>query len=445
MSAAVVLVLCACSGAFGSSPSAAGAPGIGPPALHPLEHLPRNPKIEHVVIIVQENRSVDNLFQGFPGADTVPYGYNKQGQKIALKQVGLEARWDFEHSSSSFFAACDGRGALPGTDCRMDGFAGETVRCAPKCPGANPAYSFVPHDETRPYFFIGSHYVFANKMFPSNFDSSSYVSHQYIIAARASSTVNFPIGPWGCEGGGRIPTVTQQRTIGGNVSPCLNNKTLGDELDDAGISWRYYTSSVHAGGGIWSAYQAIEHIYDGPDWRKNVVPPQTKFFHDVSAGDLPAVSWVTPTCVNSDHAGCGGNTGPDWVGSLVNAIGESKYWDSTVIFVFWDDYGGWYDHVPPSMVDYDGLGIRVPLLIISAYAKQGYVSGVRYEHGSILKFVENQWGLGRLSASDTRASTISPDCFDFAKSPRPFTPIPVAHDRDYFLAQPLDARLPDSE
>jgi phospholipase C len=202
---------------------------------------------------------------------------------------------------------------------------------------------------------------------------------------------------------------------------------------------------VHAGGGIWSAYQAIEHIYGGPDWRKNVVPPQTKFFHDVSSGDLPAVSWVTPTCVNSDHAGCGGNTGPDWVGSLVNAIGESKYWDSTVIFVFWDDYGGWYDHAPPSMVDYDGLGIRVPLLIISAYAKQGYVSSVRYEHGSILKFVEDQWGLGRLSASDTRASTISPDCFDFAKSPRAFTAIPVAHDRDYFLGQPLDTRPPDNE
>jgi phospholipase C len=129
----------------------------------------------------------------------------------------------------------------------------------------------------------------------------------------------------------------------------------------------------------------------------------------------------------------------------VNAIGESKYWDSTVIFVFWDDYGGWYDHVPPSLVDYDGLGIRVPLLIISAYAKQGYVSPVHYEHGSILKFIEDQWGLPRLSASDTRANAISPLCFDFSKPPRPFTKIPVAHDQAYFLAQPLDTRPPDSE
>lgn len=438
-------MLCACAGAFGSGPPASGVTTGGPSALLPLTHFPRNHKIQHVVIIVQENRSVDNLFQGFPGASTLPYGFDEKGQRIELRQVGLEARWDFEHSSSSFLTACDGRGSFPGTDCRMDGFARETTHCQPACPGPNPAYSYVPHDETRPYFFIGNHYAFADKMFPSNFDSSSFVSHQYIIAGRASSTVNFPIGPWGCEGGGRIPTVTRKRTIGGNVSPCLNNKTLGDELDGAGISWRFYTAYVKAGGGIWSAYQAIKHIYDGPDWRTDIVTPQTKFFRDVSAGDLPVVSWVTPTCVNSDHAGCGGKTGPDWVGSLVNAIGESKYWDSTVIFVFWDDYGGWYDHVPPAMVDYDGLGVGVPLLIVSAYAKEGCVTHVHYEHGSILKFVEDQWGLARLSPSDTRANTIAAACFDYTKAPRPFKKVPVAHDQAYFLAQPLDVRPPDTE
>ena len=87
------------------------------------------------------------------------------------------------------------------------------------------------------------------------------------------------------------------------------------------------------------------------------------------------------------------NTGPDWVASLVNAVGESKYWSSSAIFIFWDDYGGWYDHVAPAMVDYDGLGFRVPMLIISPYAKKGYISNVQYEHGSILRFVEDQFGL----------------------------------------------------
>jgi phospholipase C len=442
--AAIALALSACTASTDRSPSAPPGPPGGPPGK-------RHPQIHNVVIIVQENRSVDNLFQGFPGADTRSYGLDRSGRKIPLMPVPLEAPWDFAHDSTSFFNACDGRGSYPGTACKMDGFDQEYWGCGkpgvPPCPNANPPYSYVPRSETQPYFFIGEQYVFADEMFPSNFDSGSFISHQYIIAAQASSSVNYPVGPWGCEGGSgsRISTVTQQRTIGGSIEPCFDNTTLGDELDDAGVSWRYYTSIVSGNGGTWSAYQAIKHIYGGPDWGKDVVTPQTKFFSDVSNGALPAVSWITPTCQNSDHPGCGSNTGPDWVASLVNAIGESQYWDSTAIFIFWDDYGGWYDHVPPVLVDYDGLGIRVPLLIVSAYAKKGCVSHVRYEHGSILKFVEDQWGLPRLSASDRRANPIAPSCFDFSQPPRPFTKIPASHDKQYFLRQPLDTRPPDTE
>ncbi|HEY6485767.1 MAG TPA: alkaline phosphatase family protein [Candidatus Cybelea sp.] len=440
--AALALALSACGGAASNSqPLPVGWLGALP-ATHYRQ-------IHHVVVVLQENRSVDNLFLGFPGARTRPYGFNRLGEKITLKPVPLEAAWDFQHDSTSFLESCDGQGAYPGTDCKMDGFDRESWECGkpgyPKCPNANPPYSYVPRSETKPYFFIGEHYIFADEMFPSNFDSSSFVSHQYIIAAQASSTVNFPIGPWGCEGPSTIPTVTQQRRIGKSVAPCFNNRTLGDELDKAGVSWRYYTSTVTGGGGTWSAYQAIEHIYKGPDWGKDVIRPQTRFFRDVSSGVLPAVSWITPTCRNSDHAGCHSNTGPDWVASLVNAIGESKYWDSTVVFIFWDDYGGWYDHVAPGMVDYDGLGIRVPLLIVSAYAKAGCVSHVRYEHGSILKFIEDQWNLPRLSASDTRANSIAAGCFDFARPPRTFMAIPSPQGVQDFLRQPLDPRPPDTE
>ena len=443
MLAAIGLFLTACgAGSGGSSPSVPAGPPGGPPGK-------RYPQIHHVVIVIQENRSVDNLFEGFPGADTQPYGFTESGKKIRLTPVPLEARWDFAHDATSFLNACDGQGSYPGTHCKMDGFDKEHWRCGepgyPKCPNANPPYSYVPHSETKPYFFIGEHYVFADRMFPSNFDSGSFISHQYIIAAQAGSTVNYPVGPWGCEGASRIPTVTQERTIGPNVSACLNSTTIGDELDNAGISWRYYASTVNHSGGTWSAYQAIKHIYDGADWHHDVVTPQTKFFSDVANGDLPAVSWITPTCRNSDHPGCTSNTGPDWVASLVNAIGESQYWDSTVIFIFWDDYGGWYDHVPPQLVDYDGLGIRVPLLIVSAYAKDGCVSHVRYEHGSILKFVEDQWNLPRLSASDTRANPIGGTCFAFSKAPRSFTKIPSSHAQEYFLRQPPDTRPPDTQ
>jgi phospholipase C len=408
-------------------------------------------KISHVVIIVQENRSFDNLFQGFPGADTQSYGYTSTGQKLALKPFGLELPWDIDHDSQSFFAACDGTGSLPGTNCKMDGFDKEAMSCGlgggpQKCPKPDSQYGYVPASETKPLVAMASQYVLADRMFESNFDASSFVSHQYIIAGQASSTIDFPGGLWGCGGGPNdvIPTVTQQRTYGPTIAPCFDTTTLGDELDAAGLSWRYYTSAIdNPSSGIWNAYQAIDHIRNGPDWKADVITPQTAFFNDVKNGKLPAVSWITPTCANSDHASCQSNHGPHWVASLVNAIGKSAYWSSTVIFVFWDDYGGWYDHVAPPLVDYDGLGFRVPLIVISAYAKQGYVSHLQYEHGSMLKFIESRWGLAPLAATDARAISPARECFNFSKPPRAFVPIPTRMQPADFLREPLDTRAPD--
>jgi phospholipase C len=165
----------------------------------------------------------------------------------------------------------------------------------------------------------------------------------------------------------------------------------------------------------------------------------------VKHGKLRALSWVTPTWENSDHAGGASKTGPSWVASLVNAIGESKYWNSTAIFIFWDDYGGWYDPKPPPLADYDGLGLRLPMLIVSPYAKQGKIDHTQYEHGSILKFVEDTFGLGRLAASDKRAT--SPlDAFDFTQAPRKFTEVPAEHGIHWFEhVQPPDHHIPDAE
>ena len=453
LTAAVVTVfLSACSGNANLSPSA-NLPLANPQGASTLVEQLRSrsdTKIQHVIIIIQENRSFDNLFQGFPGADTRSYGYNSSGQKIELEPVGLATKWDLDHSLQGFFAGCNGQGSLPGTDCQMNGFNLEWIGCGgsgeSRCPNANPPYSYVPRRETKPYFAMAEQYVLADRMFASNLDAS-FVSHQYIIAAQASSSVNTPADAWGCEGGSgdTLPTLTQQRTVGNDIEACFDNRTLGDELDKAGLSWRYYTSSVYEDGGEWSPYQAIKHIYYGKDWSKDVITPQTQFFADVSNGKLPVVSWITPTCENSDHAGCGSNTGPSWVASLVNAVGESKYWKSTAIFVFWDDWGGWYDHVPPKIVDYDGLGIRLPLLVISPYAKKGHVSHVHYETSSILRFIEDRFALPRLSVSDQRATSPEKDCFDFAQSPRAFSPIPSDHDKNYFIHQPLDRRPVDSE
>jgi phospholipase C len=408
-------------------------------------------KISHVVIIVQENRSFDNLFQGFSGADYQPYGYTFNGKKVTLQPVSLAAPWDLGHNSVSYYEACDGQGSKPGTDCKMDGFNREAATCGhpgqPPCPFQYPAYGYVPASETKPYFSMAQQYVLADRMFETDFDASSYVSHQYIIAGQAASAINYPATTWGCDGGPKdtVPTVTQQRQYGPRLAPCFDYKTLGDELDNAGISWGYYTSSLEDGSGnLWSAYQAVKHIRYGPDWNADVISPQTNFLSDVKNGKMRAVSWIMPTCRNSDHASCDSTTGPHWVASLVNAVGNSKYWNSTAIFIMWDDYGGWYDHVPPPYVDYDGLGIRVPLIVVSPYALQGVVSHTQYEHGSILKFVEDRFGLARLSATDARAN--SPvDCFNFSATPRPFAPIPSRLRAADFERQPPDHRPPDNE
>ena len=333
----------------------------------------------------------------------------------------------------------------------MNGFNDEYVGCGhahyPRCPIEHPQYAYVPHAETKPYFDMAKQYVLGDRMFPWNFDASVPLRTSTFLG-RATRRWNYPRNAWGCEGGRKdtIGTVTQARTLyGGYIRTCFEHETLGDELDRSGIDWGFYAAYYSSGYvNLWSAYQAIGHIYYGPDWHEDVLP-NTSFFDDVKYGRMRAVSWITPSCANSDHAGCGSNTGPSWVASLVNAVGESKYWNTTAIFVFWDDYGGWYDDVAPQMVDYDGLGLRLPLLIISPYAKKGYVSHVRYEHGSILKFVEDLWSLPRLAASDARANSPASDSFDFTQRPRRFVPIAAPHGESFFRGQPPDLRAPDDQ
>ncbi|HEX4012539.1 MAG TPA: alkaline phosphatase family protein [Candidatus Cybelea sp.] len=449
---AAAIILQACGGNL--SPAAPPAVANVAAGARPQSGSGLN-KIQNVVMIIQENRSFDNLFQGFPKADTQSFGYDSTGKKVKLSPITMKTAWDVDHSSASFLSACNGTGSYPGTDCQMNGFNLEAVSCGmpgyTKCPVKEPQYAYVPPNETKPYFAMASQYVLADHMFTSNFDASSFVAHQYLIAAQSSSAVNYPnSNEWGCEGGSTdtIQTLTLQRKInyGHRIQVCFDNTTIGDELDAKNIPWAYYTAQTPTGdGAYWSAYSAIDQIYNGPDWSKDVISPQTQFFKDVKAGKLRPVNWITPTCENSDHAGCDADTGPAWVASLVNAIGKSKYWKSTAIFVVWDDYGGWYDHEPPKMLDYDGLGFRVPMLVISPYAKSNFISHKNYELASIVRFVEDRFGLAALSASDKRALSPAGDCFDFTQKPRQFKAIPAKENEDYFMHQAPDLRPVDAE
>ena len=406
-------------------------------------------KIKHIVYIVQENRSFNNLFLRYPGAYTRSYGMNSKNQWIELQPAGLAAYYVIDHSAAAMFAACNGTGKLPGTDCRMNGFDKEVSFGGPP---QYPQYVYVPRYESKPYWDMAREWVLADRMFQSHLDES-FVSHQYVIAAQADSAVDLPYGAWGCQGGkyDQVATITQQRSqYGPPERPCWDYTTLGDELDKAGLRWRFYASkygsSSSGSGAYWSSYQAVRHIYEGPDWKKDVISPNWKFITDVRAGKLANFTWITAVCADSDHVNCPGGYGPSWVAALVNTVGRSKFWKSTVIFVQWDDWGGLYDPVKPPYADYDGLGFRVPLLIISPYARHGVVTHVQYETASVLRFAEDLFGLDQMAAADKRANAPGIDAFDFTQKPRPFVKIDAPHPPKFFMRRlPGDDQAPDYE
>ncbi|MGA2760422.1 MAG: alkaline phosphatase family protein [Candidatus Cybelea sp.] len=399
-------------------------------------------KITHVIYIIQENRSFNNLFQGYPGANTVPTGKNSYGQTITLQPESLETVYEIDHSASAMFAACNGTGSLPGTDCQMNGFNNEESFGGP----SNPQYVYVPHSESKPYFDMAHEWVVGDNMFQSHLDES-FVSHQYAIAAQAQSSVDLPDSLlWGCAGGSSdvVPTITQERYVyGGYQQACFDYTTLGDELDKAKLTWRFYAAQYGndrgGNGGTWSGYQAVNHIFNGPDWKKDVKSPNWRFITDVRKGELANFTWITPECAESDHLECGGGYGPSWVSALVNTVGQSKFWDSTAIFIQWDDWGGFYDPVPAPYEDYDGNGFRVPLLVISPYAKKNHVSHVQYETTSVLRFAEDLYGLGQLAVADKRATSPAGDCFDFTQQPRPFLAIKAPHPAQFFIHHKFDS------
>jgi phospholipase C len=416
----------------------AAAPPVGPGPAHEY--------IRHVVIVVQENRSFDNLFSGFPGADAPAYGYAGK-TKIRLHPTALENPGNIENNW---------RDAISGwNNGKMNGFEYEHFYGGP----LNYAYAYVPHDESAPYWTMARQYVLADRMFPLEF-GPSFTAHLSLIAANtdikptpiaevdAPDTLN-----WGCE----APAATRTFTLNADrverfngPFPCFRDfPTIADRLDAAGVSWRYYASPLSTvPGKVWSEFSAIRAVRYGPDW-KNVISPQTRILSDVRDKALADVSWVTPDWKDSDHTGSGYNRGPSWVASIVNSIGESSYWKSTAIVVLWDDWGGWYDDAPPPQLDFRGLGIRVPCIIISPYAKRGDVSHTQYEFGSILKLVEEVFSLPRigppsLGFTDTRAASML-DAFDFTQRPRGFSVIPAVYPRSSFLTEKPSYVPPDSD
>ncbi|HEY2857479.1 MAG TPA: alkaline phosphatase family protein [Terracidiphilus sp.] len=390
----------------------------------------RGNRIKHIVIVVQENRSFDNLFMGFPGADTATEG-NSHGHIAVLQPVPFSQGTDVDHSHHGWWQQWDGG--------KMDGFTlpGYTF------PTPDFPYAYVPRRLTVPYWDLAKRYTLADRMFQSN-TGPSFPAHQFLIAGQAANVASNPGKEdpdtesrvqWGCDSpaGNRVSLVGPNGTEVGAVYPCFDYQTTADLLDAAGLTWRYYQQSSPHPGYAWSAYDAIAHIRFGPDWLTHVISPNTQFLKDVAKGQLADVTYVTPNGHYSDHATAGQtNDGPDWVANVVNAVGESDFWYSTVVFITWDDWGGWYDHVPPPQIDKNGLGFRVPLIVVSPWAKHAYISNQQHEFGSILHFTEEVFNLPSLGTRDAVSDDLS-DCFDYSQAPLAYVPVRVKKGPAYFI------------
>jgi phospholipase C len=419
LASALAFALTACGG--GQQNGVAG-PGVipGGGATAPATAASSSP-IKHVVLIVQENRSFDNLFAHFPNADGARTGKLHTGATVVLKAADL-AEGDINHGYTAWVAGW-AKGKMNGFD--LEGYGdGQT--------GSYP-YQYIKPAQIAPYWTLAKQYVLADHMFATE-KGGSFTAHQDLIAGTTAlndeeSLVDVPSQqPWGCDAAHSAKTslLTKAGAYEADKGPwpCLTQyPTLRDVLDRKHVSWKYYAPSLASGdsGYLWNAFDAIAAVREGPEWKTNVATSSSEIFTDIKANRLPAVSWVIPDELNSDHPGHT-DTGPSWVASIVNAVGKSADWNSTAIVIVWDDWGGFYDHVPPPQLDYAGLGFRVPCILVGPYALHGVVSHTQYEFGSILKFIEQNWGLSSLNATDARATSIV-NAFDFTQKPRKFTPI----------------------
>jgi phospholipase C len=423
----------------------------------PVPSTPSTPplaSIRHVIVLVQENRSFVNLFMGYPGADAPSKGACKpnhalnlclDGQPVPLKPITLETTGmpggtDIGHDHKAFEIEFDGG--------KMDGFNSIPFGTASTGPPAKLyPYAYVEKSETQPYWNLAKAFTLGDRMFSTE-TSDSFVAHQQLVAGTtrlnaSESLVDTPNSfPWGCDApsGTEVPVIKVDGTVVTNshVFPCITQyKTMADVLDAANVSWKFYVdpfegANADFSGEVWNSFDPIKAVRYGPDWKKNVSEPNTNIFTDIKSKKLAAVSWVIPSLADSDHPASGSNTGPSWVTSVVNAVGKSSYWNNTAIVVVWDDWGGWYDNFPPAQPDYTSLGMRVPLLVISPWAKHGYVSKTEYNFGSILKYIEQNFDTGSLGTTDASANSIG-DVFNFTQAPPGFHPFAAPYEAKFFL------------
>ena len=399
----------ACCGAM-AAPPAKGAQTHGT--------IPGIDKIEHVVWIIQENHSFDNYFGTYPNADGIPPSTclpKMPGSKECVKPFHMPASQpllDLEHSWETAHAAYN-----YGT---MKGFVWAE--------GSPYTMGYYDQRDIPNYWNYAHHYTLCDRFFSSEMTGSS-PNHVYTVAAQSHEINNI----------GSLAQVKKELDDEDGFSFASIVKRFAGQK----ISWKYYveTQSDRSGGcrlnahfsqlacpdpkilTLWNPMPGFKAIRDSQTDMSRLVS-LNDYYRDLRQGSLPQVSWIIPDFQDSEHPPEPLAQGMWYVTRVVNALMQSPYWKNTVIFLSWDDYGGFYDHVPPPEVDAYGYGPRVPNLVISPYAKANFVSHYTYDLTSILKFIEVRWHLKHLTPRDGRANSMA-DCFDFNQAPLPPEVIPV--------------------
>lgn len=367
-------------------------------------------KIKHVVFVLLENRTFDTVFGRFPGADGATTAHDATLGTFPLPHAPAFGWHDVDHEYGNVLAGVNGG--------KMDGFSRNN--------GANEngdlaAFWQYDRQDIPNFWRYAQTFTLGDHMF-SSILGPTFPNHLASVAAQSGGIVtnpqNNPALGWGCDSSPQ--SYTQKVGPGGQLQragTCFTFPTLANELQRAHVSWGYYAAAPPDLGYLFSALDAIKSIRKTGLWTQHV-KSQTTFEADARAGRLPAFSWLTPTYLVSSHPPFSICASENWFVDQVNAVMRGPDWDSTAIYLVWDDFGGYYDHVPPPKVDAVGLGPRVPFLVISPYARRGYVTHTTYSFESILKSAEELFNVPPLTARDRRANDTF-DAFDFNQRPAP--------------------------
>ena len=467
--ATVAVAVAACtSSPTGSAPSTpSAAVSTGPVGIH---------KIKHVVVIMQENRSFDEYFGTYPGVDGLtmvggqPHNCNPDH---ATSKLSCSFHDPANLNSGGPHGAADATAVIDGG--KMDGFVNVsergTEKCGathdPRCNGAKLADAMGWKDarDIPNYWSYASNFVLQDHMFEPN-ASWSLPQHLFMVS-EWSAKCGRAADPMSCINALQSPNLPLDQVGNNGKAPDYAWTDLTYMLHKSNVSWKYY---VQAGTqpdcandaadcppvnqdaktpGIWNPLPSFDTVK--ADGQLQNITPVENYYKDARTGSLPAVTWITPSGQNSEHPPALVSAGQEWTTSLINAAMSGPDWSSTAIFLSWDDWGGFYDHVVPPTVDQNGYGLRVPGMVISPYARKGYIDSQVLSHDAYVKFIEDDFlGGARLDPKtdgrpDSRPSVrenatqlgnLVSD-FDFNQSPRPPMVLPL-------LPPPGPASVPGS-